>query len=89
MGKHAVLWLTGHSRAGKTTLGKLLEQELKNRGCRVIRLDSDTLPRSIIKPGAESWEQRQQMKLENLCFLAKSFYSCDAFVIIAAVGRFR
>ena len=89
MSKPAVLWLTGHSRAGKTTLGKLLEQALKNRGCKVIRLDSDTLPRSIIKPEAGNWEQKQRIKLENLSFLAKSFYACDAFVIIAAVGRFR
>jgi adenylylsulfate kinase len=70
-------------------LGKLLEQALKNRGEKVIRLDSDTLPRSIIKPMSESWELKQQLKLENLYFLAKSFYACDAFVIIAAVGRFR
>lgn len=89
MQKRAVLWFTGHSKAGKTTLAKILADELRQMGYRVIRLDSDTLPVSIIKPQAESWEKRQQLKLENLSFLSRLLYQCDTIVLIAAVGRFR
>lgn len=39
----AVVWLTGLSGAGKTTLAVWLESELRQQGRRVERLDGDTL----------------------------------------------
>lgn len=87
--RNAVIWLTGHSKAGKTTIAKKLEEHFNTMGKRIIRLDSDTLPEAIIKPQAPTWQERQQLKLENLTYLAKSFYQSETTVIIACVGRFR
>lgn len=88
MQRGAVLWLTGHSKSGKTTLSRMLHEELQHMGCRSIRLDSDTLPKSIIKPEAESWEERQRLKNENLLFLSRLLFDRGDIVIIASVGRF-
>ena len=38
-----VLWFTGLSGAGKSTITKLLEQKLFEQGCQVVRLDGDNL----------------------------------------------
>lgn len=89
MQRSAVIWFTGHSKAGKTTLSKVLADQLTRLGKQVVRLDSDTLPVSIIKPQAKSWEKRQELKLENLVFLAKLLYDRQTIVLISAVGRFR
>ena len=41
--KAAVLWFTGLSGSGKSTVAKKLEQRLFERGCRTIYLDGDNL----------------------------------------------
>ncbi|MFC4769388.1 molybdopterin-guanine dinucleotide biosynthesis protein MobB [Effusibacillus consociatus] len=89
MQKGAVLWFTGHSKSGKTALTRLLSDELQQRGYRVARLDSDTLPEAIIKPQADTWEERQRLKYENLSFLSRLLYEYETVVLIASVGRFR
>lgn len=89
MGKRAVLWFTGHSKAGKTTLTRMLTEQLQDLGHRVVRLDSDTLPISIIKPQADTWEQRQEYKHENLVFLSSLLFQYETIVLIASVGRFQ
>lgn len=83
-----IIWFTGHSKSGKTTLSKLLFSELQQKGYRCYRLDSDTLPLSIIKPQADRWEERQRLKLENISFLSRLLYDNNYFVLIASVGRF-
>lgn len=88
MQRGAVIWFTGHSKSGKTTLTRLLHEELKHMGCKAIRLDSDTLPSSIIKPQASSWEERQRLKNENLLFLSRLLSDHGDIVLIASVGRF-
>lgn len=89
MQNRAVLWFTGLSNAGKTTLTKTLSRQLQHLGCRVVRLDSDTMPLSLIKPQAPSWHERQRLKNEHLLQLAQLFYERESVVLIASVGRFR
>jgi bifunctional enzyme CysN/CysC len=43
--KAAVIWLTGYSGAGKSTIGERLEQELFAQGCQTILLDTEVLDR--------------------------------------------
>jgi adenylylsulfate kinase len=83
-----IIWFTGHSKSGKTTLTKLLDHELKQRGYKVIRLDSDTLPKGIMKPEGDGWEEKQQRKNENLIFLSKLLYENGYYVLISSVGRY-
>ncbi|WP_169306543.1 adenylyl-sulfate kinase [Cohnella pontilimi] len=83
-----IIWFTGHSKSGKTTLTKSIEKLLQHRGCKAIRLDSDTLPMGIIKPEGHSWEERQQRKNENLIFLSKLLMENGYYVLISSVGRF-
>ena len=89
MSKGAVVWFTGHSKSGKTTLTKMVDEKLKQMGYRSFRLDSDTLPISIIKPNASTWEERQKLKNENLIYLSELLYEHGDIVLIASVGRFR
>jgi len=89
MTQGAVIWFTGHSKSGKTTLSKIVASELQKQGYRAVRLDSDTLPAAIIKPEAPRWEERQRLKNENLIFLSELLYQHGDIVLIASVGRFR
>mgnify|MGYP006271575779 FL=1 len=41
--KAAVLWLTGFSGSGKSTIAKALEQRLFDRGCQTMMLDGDNV----------------------------------------------
>ena len=41
--KSAVLWLTGFSGSGKSTIAKALEQRLFERGCQTMMLDGDNV----------------------------------------------
>jgi adenylylsulfate kinase len=83
-----IVWLTGHSKSGKTTLSKLLYDDLNQRQYKVIRLDSDTLPKGIIKPEAQNWEEKQKLKNENLTFLSKLLFDNGYYVLISSVGRY-
>nr|WP_310833818.1 adenylyl-sulfate kinase [Aetokthonos hydrillicola] len=47
--KGTVLWLTGLSGAGKTTIAKEVAQQLRTRGCRVELLDGDVVRTSLCK----------------------------------------
>ena len=40
---NGVIWITGYSAAGKTTMSKQVEIELANRNYRTIYLDGDDL----------------------------------------------
>jgi adenylylsulfate kinase len=84
-----IVWFTGHSKAGKTTLSRLLFHELTQNQQKVIRLDSDTVPKSIIKPAAQNWEERQLLKNENLVFLSKLLCENGYIVLISSVGRYQ
>ena len=64
-----VLWFTGLSGAGKTTLGMALESELKARGIRVERLDGDTVRQSLTKDLGFSKEDRDS-NIERVTFVA-------------------
>jgi adenylyl-sulfate kinase len=42
-----VVWFTGLSGAGKTTIARLVEQELAERGCKVFVLDGDLVRQGL------------------------------------------
>lgn len=65
-----VLWFTGLSGAGKTTLAKALETELKQRGLRIERLDGDIVRESLTRDLGFSKEDRDK-NIERVTFVAK------------------
>lgn len=65
-----VLWMTGLSGAGKTTIALILVEELKRRGLRVERLDGDVVRESLTRDLGFSKEDRDK-NIERVSFVAK------------------
>ena len=65
-----VLWMTGLSGAGKTTIALLLEEDLKARGCKFERLDGDVVRESLTRDLGFSKEDRDK-NIERVSFVAK------------------
>lgn len=65
-----VLWMTGLSGAGKTTIALILEEELQNRGVKVERLDGDIVRKSLTRDLGFTKEDRE-MNIERVTFVAK------------------
>lgn len=65
-----VLWMTGLSGAGKTTVALILEKELKERQLRIERLDGDVVRESLTRDLGFSKEDRTK-NIERITFVAK------------------
>lgn len=65
-----VLWMTGLSGAGKTTIALILVDELKQRGVKVERLDGDVVRQSLTRDLGFSKEDRDK-NIERVSFVAK------------------
>jgi adenylyl-sulfate kinase len=65
-----VLWMTGLSGAGKTTIALILEEELKNRGANFERLDGDVVRESLTRDLGFTAEDRAK-NIERVAFVAK------------------
>lgn len=65
-----VLWMTGLSGAGKTTIALILEEELKTRGCKFERLDGDVVRESLTRDLGFTKEDRDK-NIERVSFVAK------------------
>lgn len=65
-----VLWMTGLSGAGKTTVALILVEELEKRGARVERLDGDVVRESLTRDLGFTKEDRDK-NIERITFVAK------------------
>ncbi|MEM9955105.1 MAG: adenylyl-sulfate kinase [Chloroflexota bacterium] len=72
MAEHAgfVLWFTGLSGSGKTTVAKALLPKLEERGMKIERLDGDVVRQSLTKDLGFSKEDRDK-NIERVTFVAK------------------
>ncbi|HET6446930.1 MAG TPA: adenylyl-sulfate kinase [candidate division Zixibacteria bacterium] len=68
--KGFVLWMTGLSGSGKTTIALILEEELRRRGVKVERLDGDIVRESLTRDLGFSKEDRER-NIERVTFVAK------------------
>jgi adenylyl-sulfate kinase len=68
--KGFVLWMTGLSGAGKTTIALILEEEMRQRGLRVERLDGDVVREGLTRDLGFSKEDREK-NIERVAFVAK------------------
>jgi len=64
------LWMTGLSGAGKTTIARILETELKARDLKIERLDGDVVRESLTRDLGFSKEDRNK-NIERVTFVAK------------------
>lgn len=65
-----VLWMTGLSGAGKTTIALILMEELKKRGVKAERLDGDVVRESLTRDLGFTKEDRDK-NIERVTFVAK------------------
>jgi len=65
-----VVWMTGLSGAGKTTIALILVDELEKRGLRVERLDGDVVRESLTRDLGFTAEDRKK-NIERVTFVAK------------------
>jgi adenylylsulfate kinase len=87
MEKTCVVWLTGLPSAGKTTLARLLEAELRNRGRRVERLDGDEVRTRLAKGLGFSREDRDE-NVRRVAYVAHLLQRNGVFVIIALISPY-
>ncbi|MDY7041617.1 MAG: adenylyl-sulfate kinase [Chloroflexota bacterium] len=86
--KGFTLWFTGLSGSGKTTLAKAVEQELRNRGLKVERLDGDIVRRSLTRDLGFSKEDRDK-NIERVTFVAKLLTRNDVATLCSFISPYR
>lgn len=82
-----VLWFTGLSGAGKTTICLALEPKLRERGVRVERLDGDVVRQSLTKDLGFSKEDRDR-NIERVTFVAKLLSRNNVGVLSAFISPY-
>ena len=78
--KAKVLWMTGLSGSGKTTIGLAIEKELYKRGFLVMLLDGDLVRTGINKNLKFSVEDRKE-NIRRIAEVSKLFVNCGVMTI--------
>src|SRR5688572_3845368 len=84
----AVLWLTGLSAAGKTTIADALERELFNQGRQVYVLDGDKMRQGLCSDLNFSPESRRE-NIRRVGEVAKLFADAGLICITAFISPYR
>ncbi len=83
----AVLWLTGLSGSGKSTIGRHLERALFEAGCQTMLLDGDQLRHGISGDlGFDEADRRENIR--RAAEVARLFYEQGSIVICTFVSPF-
>ncbi len=82
-----VIWITGYSASGKTTIGREVERELRQRGHRTIFLDGDHLRSILGRRWGFEREDRVELSQINLR-LCSHLASQGAIVIFSAIALY-
>lgn len=83
-----VVWLTGLPASGKSTLARLLQQQLNNQNIPTQLLDSDELRRQLTPQPTYSPAERDWF-YDTIVFLAELLARNGVNVLIAATGPLR
>ena len=84
----AVVWITGLSGAGKTTLALALERALFDRGCTVFVLDGDKVRHGLCADLGFSLPERSE-NIRRIGEPARLFYEAGKIVIVSAISPLR
>jgi adenylylsulfate kinase len=82
------LWFTGLSGAGKTTISRAVEQELRKRGCKVEILDGDIVRENLTKGLGFSKEDRDT-NIRRIGFVAQLLTRNGVIVLVSAISPYR
>jgi adenylylsulfate kinase len=84
----AVVWITGLSGAGKTTLAQATEHALFARGCGVFVLDGDKVRHGLCADLGFSLPERSE-NIRRIGEVARLFYEAGQIVIVSAISPLR
>ncbi|HEX6972482.1 MAG TPA: adenylyl-sulfate kinase [Limnochordia bacterium] len=82
------LWFTGLSGAGKSTISRIVREELLARGCLVEVLDGDEVRENLSKGLGFSKEDRDT-NIKRIGYVAKLLTRNGVVVITAAISPYR
>lgn len=83
-----VIWLTGLSSAGKTTIGHALFGRLRELGYKVEMLDGDVVRQHLSKELGFSREDRDE-NIRRIGFVARLLARNGVLVIVSAISPYR
>lgn len=83
-----ILWLTGLSGSGKTTIARELEQQLRKRNCQIEVLDGDVVRTNLSKGLGFSREDRNT-NVRRVAFVANLLSRNGVVAIIAMISPYR
>lgn len=86
--KAAVIWLTGLSGSGKSTIAKTLDKVLFDLGCRTAILDGDNLRHGLCKDLGFSDKERNE-NIRRVGEVARIFYDHGSIVICTFISPSR
>lgn len=82
------IWLTGLPSSGKTTLGRLLAEALRERGRGVALLDGDEMRKSLTADLGFSRRDRDE-NVRRLAYVAKAVNESGGVAIVCAISPYR
>lgn len=82
-----VIWLTGLSASGKTTIGGVLSENLKILGHRVEHLDGDIVRKMF--PGTGFTREERDRHIKRIGYLSAMLEKHDVFVIASFISPYR
>jgi adenylylsulfate kinase len=87
MDKSIVIWLTGLSASGKTTIGEALANDLKILGHKVEHLDGDLVRKMF--PGTGFSREERDRHIKRIGYLAAMLEKHDVFVVASFISPYR
>jgi adenylylsulfate kinase len=82
-----VVWLTGLSGAGKSTIAQLLAPELERRGLVVDRLDGDVI-RTHLSAGLGFSKEDRDTNIHRIGWVASRLARAGAAVVVSAISPY-
>lgn len=82
------VWFTGLSGAGKTTISRAVDRELRSRGCLVEILDGDIVRQNLTKGLGFSKEDRDE-NIRRIGFVAHLLTRNRVIVLVSAISPYR